>query len=72
MLYSEVMPTSILYLVQSVQHFVGHMVLYHHWRYQHFVEIRILSPKGLINWFVGRQGLSGKFPIENAVHQVNL
>lgn len=45
------------YLVERVQHFVRHVVLDHHGRYEHLVEVGVLRPERLEDGLVLRQGL---------------
>lgn len=46
------------YLVQCFQHIVRHMVLYHHWAYQHLVKVTWSGPKRLVYRLVFVQHLS--------------
>lgn len=47
----------VAYLVEGVQHLVGHVVLDHHRRYEDLVEVRVLRPEGLVDRLAARQGL---------------
>lgn len=49
-----------VYLIQSVQHLIRHVIREHPWRDEHLLKVRVLRPDGLVDGLVFVQDLSAK------------